>query len=71
MLNPCRFFSIIGPRTVQFREKFKVFLSTTNYDDEDIVEISLIGSTNEEHFATYSKKLGNMNQEVEFDVRET
>lgn len=61
--------SIIGPRTIQHGDDYKVFVTAIDYFDDAKIEISLTGNINEEEFESFILDLPSLNQQVLFNVR--
>lgn len=64
---------IIGPRTVQFKEDYTVFVTAVDYDEHDnkMLQLSLdgyIGDEKGEQIKTHKIKLKHMNQAIKFYV---
>lgn len=65
-----RYFTIVGPRTVQLGEDYKVFLTSKDYYDEEEMEIKLVGTNLEEVDAEDGStiQLRHHNKEILFKV---
>ena len=60
--------SIVGPRTVQHGQDYKLFLISVDYDDGEEIEISINGQKLDEEIDTKTFKLGYLRENVTFAV---
>lgn len=62
--------AVFGPRTVQYREKYSVFLTAIDYYDDipDGITVSLIGNNHGEEIGIRKFTLGFLNKTATFDV---
>lgn len=65
-----RYFTVIGPRTVQFKENYTVFVTATDdyHDDDHEVFVSLRGNQFGDEIGISHFPSGYVNESVTFDV---